>query len=42
MYGLAQTIPDRSIVGELAGVYFDAYYNTEPHTAKAATANGHI
>lgn len=29
MYGLAQTIPDRSLVGEMAGIYFDAYYSTE-------------
>jgi sphinganine-1-phosphate aldolase len=28
MYGLAQSIPDRSIVSEIAAGFFDAYYNT--------------
>ena len=28
MYGMAQSIPDRSLVSEIAGSFFDAYYNT--------------
>ena len=30
MYGQAQSIPDRSIVGDVASLFFDAYYSTEP------------
>jgi len=29
MYGMAQSIPDRSLVGAIAGHYFDAYYSTK-------------
>ncbi len=29
MYGMAQSIPDRSLVSEMVGVFFDAYYSTE-------------
>jgi sphinganine-1-phosphate aldolase len=29
MYGMAQSIPDRSIVSEIACGYFDAYYCTD-------------
>lgn len=29
MYGMAQSIPDRSLVGELAWCYLDAVYSTE-------------
>lgn len=28
MYGMAQSIPDRSLVSDIAGMFFDAYYNT--------------
>ena len=28
IYGMAQSIPDRSLVGEIAGTFFDAYYST--------------
>ena len=28
IYGMAQSIPDRSIVSEIAGGFFDAYYST--------------
>lgn len=35
MYGMAQSIPDRSLVGELAWCYLDAVYSTEqPVTVK--------
>jgi sphinganine-1-phosphate aldolase len=36
MYGMAQSIPDRSIVSEIAAGFFDAYYNTaaKPQGAK--------
>jgi hypothetical protein len=36
IYGMAQSIPDRSLVGEIAGTFFDAYYST-----KRGLANGH-
>lgn len=36
IYGMAQSIPDRSLVGEIAGSFFDAYYSTE----KKQIANG--
>ena len=29
IYGMAQSIPDRSLVGEIAGSFFDAYYSTQ-------------
>lgn len=35
MYGMAQSIPDRSLVGELAWCYLDAMYSTEQNTTKA-------
>jgi len=29
IYGMAQSIPDRSLVEEIAGSFFDAYYSTQ-------------
>jgi len=29
IYGMAQSIPDRSIVSEIACGFFDAYYSTK-------------
>lgn len=29
LYGMAQSIPDRSLVSEIAGGFFDAYYSTD-------------
>lgn len=29
MYGQAQSLPDRSLVGDVASLFFDAYYSTE-------------
>jgi sphinganine-1-phosphate aldolase len=34
MYGMAQSIPDRSIVSEIAGSFFDGYYCTKHHDTK--------
>lgn len=34
IYGLAQSIPDRSIVSELAGCFFDGYYSTSKKEQK--------
>ena len=28
MYGMAQSIPDRSLVSEIASFFYDAYYDT--------------
>ncbi len=39
MYGMAQSIPDRSLVSEIASVFFDAYYDTEGGSQKNL-ANG--
>lgn len=36
MYGMAQSIPDRSIVSDVAGIFFDAYYNTDTIVKKEA------
>uniref|UniRef100_A0A0P4W7E3 sphinganine-1-phosphate aldolase n=1 Tax=Scylla olivacea TaxID=85551 RepID=A0A0P4W7E3_SCYOL len=35
MYGMAQSIPDRSLVGELAWCYLDAMYSTQQKSTKA-------
>lgn len=32
MYGMAQSIPDRSLVSDIAGLFFDAYYCTTAAT----------
>jgi sphinganine-1-phosphate aldolase len=29
VYGMAQALPDRSMVGDIAKFYLDAYYSTE-------------
>lgn len=35
LYGMAQSIPDRSLVGELAWCYLDAMYSTKQKSTKA-------
>ena len=46
LYGMAQSIPDRSLVSELACGYLDAYYSTDklkPPPAKNGVAkNGSV
>lgn len=37
LYGMAQSIPDRSIIGEITGAFFDAYYSTESVPATNGT-----
>ena len=39
MYGMAQSIPDRSLVSDMVGIFFDAYYSTESKTG-SQLANG--
>jgi hypothetical protein len=40
MYGMAASMPDRSVVGEMTGLYLDALYSTRCAPAPAK-ANGH-
>ncbi|XP_039250909.1 sphingosine-1-phosphate lyase 1-like [Styela clava] len=43
MYGMAQTIPDRSLVSELTGAYLDAMYDTSDYRNNGDShRNGHI
>lgn len=41
MYGMAQTIPDRSLVSELTGAYLDAMYDTTEYRSNGSFQNGH-
>ena len=34
LYGMAQSIPDRSLVSDIAGSFFDAYYSTKDKNKK--------
>lgn len=40
VYGMAQSIPDRSLVGDIAGLFFDAYYSTTVKQGKDVVKNG--
>jgi len=43
MYGMAASMPDRSIVSDLTGVYLDALYSLGPATSdKGSVSNGHV
>ena len=39
VYGMAQSIPDRSMVGDIATLFLDALYDLK--SAPAITSNGH-
>lgn len=39
MYGMAQSIPDRSIVNEFAYAFLHECYNTEPETANSGAGD---
>lgn len=41
MYGMAASMPDRSVVGEVTGLYLDALYSTRAAQPKGAKTNGH-
>uniref|UniRef100_A0ACB8F8V3 Uncharacterized protein n=1 Tax=Sphaerodactylus townsendi TaxID=933632 RepID=A0ACB8F8V3_9SAUR len=40
IYGMAQTIPDRSMITDISHVFLDALYNTEPLSADSTLVNG--
>ncbi len=40
MYGMAQSIPDRKLVSDIASVFYDAYYDTKTVKAAKTTARG--
>ncbi|XP_060097166.1 sphingosine-1-phosphate lyase 1 [Heteronotia binoei] len=40
IYGLAQTIPDRSIITDISHVYLDSLYSTGSHTSADKLLNG--
>ncbi|XP_063163589.1 sphingosine-1-phosphate lyase 1 [Candoia aspera] len=39
IYGMAQAIPDRNLISEIAGSYLDNLYNTDPHPLAEAHMN---
>ncbi|KAF6031275.1 SGPL1 [Bugula neritina] len=41
LYGMSQTIPDRSLVGELVMEYLDALYDTSYSSKSPSMSNGH-
>ena len=41
IYGMSQSIPDRSLVSEICGLFLDACYTTnDPVTENGSTPNG--
>ena len=42
MYGMAQSIPDRSMVSELAGCFVEALYSTNKDEYTTAKSNGAV